>query len=840
LFYTKEGHDGGVVPEIDEQIIEAFLSLLETALLERLHRNASYLEFVMNTCSDPSFNFRILESAPRLFSLLKAKCENEEFAKNLLGDSELNQRVLLKKPTDRLRAAYFESVEIAMKHVNAGHLRPFAEFLVEKSATLQTTSENGSKFPSDFFSLFLTLFDLDPTISLPNLMDTFVRILQETMKSADWTSLDLSVLFRILRKIVQRDVTLSSMLNSLTTSEIIVPCLSSTENFYEFCELLDVLMNRCVAVKSLLPVIQWELPPKILARVFKLTMEHHPASSGYFVNCLEHKQDPFLIEFVEEFSMIKGLQRIMKSFIAVDWTPVLLLRQSSAVRRSAVKLIRSFHLDDLCYQALFEHLMRHLERLEELTFEMISSQGSKDGVPTEEFFSLLTWIIAGGKLNALAIESWGKFVNLMEKLHSKDAKKCEKHVLKCVLSFVTFDKASSSFVREAVPYPSLSRPMSDLSFSDQDKAESCELVSKFLPLIPPGRVAEFCESPLFQNILGVCFTPDSSDFDRMLTDFIIDNHHLMKKDLLAKLVYSESNLKKQSSATYLRLCRKLMKLAKIGFVDFGKQRSRVWQMVNRDGPVHREGLKTLAVYNSGQKKDETALFWHKADVRSVFELEESEAWRFLASVAEVSTNLAMELWEKCNHILPYLGTTPAQKDYARFLVAVYRGARQSQSVQVAQIATALCAEFESVAGNLTSPVVVPVFVAFWRELSTDGKFVEHLDQYLTSSQLLQDYNVSTIEPIGISQFSKCHQWAENLKRLVVQEYRRCIKLPIAEIRHAFGNTAKLIAPALAFLMFLWKSAGVPRIPFKLNVPDIEMFAQMDSRNWAEIRELFSS
>jgi hypothetical protein len=131
-------------------------------------------------------------------------------------------------------------------------------------------------------------------------------------------------------------------------------------------------------------------------------------------------------------------------------------------------------------------------------------------------------------------------------------------------------------------------------------------------------------------------------------------------------------------------------------------------------------------------------------------------------------------------------------------------------------------------------------VSFWTHLRTDGKFVEHVDQYLTSSRLLQDYNISTIEPIGISQFSKCHLWAENLKRLVIQEYQRWTKLPNAEISNAFGNTAKLIAPALAFLMFLWKSAGIPRIPFELDVSDIEMFAQMDPQNEAEIRELFSS
>jgi hypothetical protein len=340
-----------------------------------------------------------------------------------------------------------------MKHVDAGNLRLFAEFLVEKSTTLQTTPKKDSGFPSDFFSLFLTLFDFELPISLASSIDTFVGMLRETMTNADWTNLDLSVLFRILLKIVQREGALKSTLTPLMTPEMIVISLSSTANSYDFFELLDFLMDRRLAVKSLVPVVNWDIPPRVLARVFQLTVHHHPASLGAFVDCLAKQRDPFLVDFVEELSLIKDLLRIMKSFIIIDWIPILILRQSSALRSSTAKLIQSFHLDGPCYHALFDHLMRQFGALETLTSEMIMSQGLNTGMPTDEFFSLLTWTIAGGKLQALARDSAGEFMELMAKFRLKGAKICEKHILKCILSFAS--EKAACFLPESDSFRSL-------------------------------------------------------------------------------------------------------------------------------------------------------------------------------------------------------------------------------------------------------------------------------------------------------------------------------------------------------------------------------------------------
>jgi hypothetical protein len=848
LFYSRRDRPEFPKVSLNSRVIENCQKDVERAVLKSRHSNSDYLKLITDLCDDSVFLFELLgKDFP---SWLHKKCECPAFAAGLLSNFDRHERILLQPGILTMRSDYVQLIVTALRNVNKAELETFSDFLFERAISLEFKF-----FPTEFFSLFLTIIDLDQSIELATWLERFSCILKQVLHHETLAKSDISILFRIMLKLLPMDASLANQLKQFLSPETIKACLALRVNSVDFTQLLSfTVRNSQTDVKFLLSVVDSEVSAAVLACVFVCVLPRDSASVGRFCETLAKRHRPFLQEFLGEVAR-SSLSEIVKPFFEESdrWVRLFVLNSDQKVRDAVVRLFQLFPQPPLeCFIQLHRALMAQLPSLLRITCPLLSSYESiaikLASSPTFDYFCLLQWTITNG---GIVVESIDVFLDCLASFRDNcefpETNFAKNHCLSCL-----FGVAHSFDLFDERRLLSLLSHLAEISFADRSKLESIKIVQAFLPLIPPTKVQLLFNSELFDHILKRCFSavPGFPVFSRFASDiisFILDARHRIDQGRLRSQVFGDNflyNISEYRSRLYLKLCRSLIKRDRQSSIDFRTNgcHAVLWRTIASNTRFGLDALKTLAVFNRqyseavGDSKnfwkvgyaESLSRFWAQEEALTAHEVDEPEAYQFCASLGFLSKNFQQQLWTR---ILDgrFLGRASFQKDYAKALVIVYSQLAKSAIVPVAELLASLGSEFKKLVQRLKDPEVVLLLAKAWVCMGGEGgSFVGEFDRYLSQTQFLRVYNRPLIESMGIERFRECKSWSVNVQKLIVAEYRR----PSADTR-------ELIGAALSFLVFLRKEKAVdkPRLP--LGRADIDALVEMNPDEEGATRELFT-
>ena len=560
LFYRKSDYDfnSEVLESVPSSLLERLLKEIKCEILKKLESSQEYLRFVSQICVDSQFLLSFFEDSNfsiESLSTLTGKCiencsSNPSFASEILKNIDQHISVILSdKSTSETRQMYSSIICSAMDFSPIEESQELIDkFLIKIRDEADSILKYYEAFP-EFFNIFEHYFNRfqelkkektlnDESLSLLKNEDLMVKIWINSFNTFIIRCLDnpfvrengdFSAVFNILSNILKNNIDEGPLLKPIHNKQSISTFLCSKINADSYTSLLVLLIQKqFLQIDEIYFILNVNDSVFLTSRLFicclaDVTNNGENYRSNLITFCNEKGQN-YLLSFLMEVSSLAILfkKEISLSFFALStiWINNWLFHKSKEIRAATLLVFKSFSkpsniITDVnqkgIYYGIYKSLISTLPHLKSVTLSLlkmnesykITSDELYRQLPTEEFFSLLTWSIKSGSFYKEITQNGKQLGEICSTFGTYTSEYPNIHLMSFVYQIIDEDNSKEFFKDETLGL--FLKGLTKLYFNDINNDPKTTILAHFIRIIPDDRCEELFNTKFFQKVIKYIF-----------------------------------------------------------------------------------------------------------------------------------------------------------------------------------------------------------------------------------------------------------------------------------------------------------------------------------------------